>query len=696
MAFYGRDFYGRSKYGGLLQFAMVIDPFEAEAQGFDTVSLTWNEPGGTWSGFRIVRSTAGFPITVDDGEVILDFPPGYLGPTGGAFLDTNRQGGWHYYTAFLWDTGASVWERTASVDVMVPYDFGGTDKVWDALPDYYKQVFDSSADFNQQTYRVNPSIYLNNQQAAPNLQLANYLGVFGWTLDLLRSQAEQVLDGYDVSLVHVNRLALLASQFGADVEESASPSANRSLVRNLSALYLKRGTLDGIRELLSLVTGWDLDVTMGPNIMLSEDQTNFVNPEPQMWDETVKYQVGDWVRYLNNIFEARTTAYGAAQGPPITRVTNTWWDADKFVEPLETYWDPTLAKFVTVPTAGDIGSWQIQGPAGFISGATFIGQGFTDPEDGSINYVNALAFKNTTGTNNADFTLRSVPRYSTSLTSWTRRLVIESGVPVPIPRKQWDPTVRYRAGDMVMYLGSPYDAIGTSTGIVPSDTTAWRRLGYDNRVRMCLSWWSHGPGNGTPGTGGLRENAVVTQFDENGDMIIDTVTDPASYANTFFDTFNDTTVTLTTGRVAAKGTWSANNSGTWGIARDVNGGYAFPPTTGRSYQLAPATVADAKIGITYRYVPAGTRLMGIVFRWSDASNFWIATQTGVFKVVAGAALANPASGAYSYSSFVNGDRMRVELSGTSIKVFKNNVQQGAGATDAFNQTANRHGVQVEA
>lgn len=698
MAIYGRDYYGRTKYGANIQAEMAVDPFRGKAEGFDAVSLTWSEPGGTWAGFRLLRSTSGYPIIEDDGTLLLEFPVGYSGNTGKRFLDSDLQGGWYYYSIFLYNTGPAVWERAATVDVLVPYDYSSTDKLWDTIPDFYKQVLDDTAGLNQQKYRINPVIYIDNQQAAPNLILSKFLSVLGYGFDLIRTQVESVLDGYDIEAMHTNRLALLAEQFGTGVEESAPAHVNRNMVRNLGVMYRQRGTLDGIREMVSMVTGWDVDVTNGPNLMLSEDQANFINPEPQLWDPTIKYRAGDRVRsglYLYQAVDQGGGAgpYGNSQAPNPTWTDNAYWNASVFVEPLPLTTGNDRGLIARSDT-GDVSTWQIEGPSGFVSGGTYIGAASTDPEDGSINYTNSLGFSNQTATASADFTLRSIPRRATDLSSWSRRLVIENGIPVPAVGLVWDAVTRYRAGQIVKYKGARYKALGTVTGTLPSDTTKWQRMSYDDRPRLTLSWFTHGPRSGTVGTGGRRQHPVITEFDGTGNLIKETLCNPASYANIFFDPFNDVG-TLTSGRVAAKGTWSANNLGTWAVNRDDNGGYAYPPATGRSYQLAPATTADGNVAVTYRYVPGSGRLMGVVFRWSDANNFWIATQTGVYKVVAGAARANPASGALTYATFVDGDRMRVELNGNTIKVYKNGALLGT-ATDSFNSTATRHGVEVEA
>jgi hypothetical protein len=271
-------------------------------------------------------------------------------------------------------------------------------------------------------------------------------------------------------------------------------------------------------------------------------------------------------------------------------------------------------------------------------------------------------------------------------------LVIESGIPVPYVYKFYTPGQRYRSGDMVMFNGSPYEALG-NTDSDPSDVTSWKRLGYDDRVRLCLSYYTHSSDTGTPGTGGRVNHPYILQFDGSGDFIMETVCNPTAYSNIFYDPFN-VSGALTPGRVAAKGgVWSTDVLGAdWSQAAMDVGGFVYPPT-GRAYQLAPVGMANGNVGVTYRSV--GSRTMGVIFRWSNASNFWIATQTGLFKVVAGASLANPASGALSWPTFVDGDRMTVTLNGNSITVSKNGTPLGT-ATDSFNAIATRHGVEAEA
>lgn len=682
MAIYGRDFYGRSYYGGPELIPFSVDPFTAQPTGFDSVLLSWGEPGGDWGGFRLVRSKMGTPVTEGDGDVLVDIPVGYDGQSPGYYTDSGLPGGWYYYAIFIYDNLPQNWVRIGTVDALVPHDYSSTDKMWDLLPEYYKEVKDPGAGFSQTRFRINPAIYYNNQDVVPNDQLVTFLHVFGWATDILRSQAEHTLDGYDVDRVHMSRLALVAQQFGADIERTVPAASNRSLVRNLGWLYRKRGTLDGIRELVSLVSGWECDVVIGPNLMLSEDQADFRSPDPQVWDPSVRYVLNDRVQYGSYLFQAKGVAYGVNQAPPVTKTSNAYWDVDRFIE-------PDLNNEVARSDTGDISTWQIKGPGGAQPGWTYIGLATMDPEDNTLQHTNSLAFKNTSATNGANFIVRSVPRLVSDFANWDKQLVIESGIPVPRALEDWDSTVRYRAGDMVLYLGSPYQALGT-TSAIPTDTTAWSRLGYDDRVRLCLSYFTHGPFNGTVGTGGLPIDSYLVQFDQNGDELFEGVLVSSLFTNVMYDPFG-TSGDLNTAsqRTPAVGSgWSTLGSGTWVRGVDSTGGYVGPPTSGRSYQVTNALVTDMTVGATYKAI--GTRLMGVIARFSDASNYWIATQTGLYKYVAGVRSAAQ----QTWLPFVVGDRISVSCVGNAITVFKNGNAVGA-VSDAFNNTATRFGVGIE-
>ncbi len=489
----------------------VIDPFVASSLGYDTVNLTWTPPLPTnWSGYRIVRSRSGFPTTVTDGVVAHEVIGGSWATHTG-YANVDLPGGWHYYTFFLRTADGATWVRVATTDVLVPYDFATTDKLWDTIPEYYKHIRDDSADQSIKNLRINPELYLSNDYTAPNLLLSSFLHLFGIGLDHVRTQIEDVVTGYGSNDVHISRLNLLAKQFGRDLEQAVPAYANRTVVRNLAYLYRKRGTLDGIAELATMTTGYDVEVTLGPNMMLNEDQAALANPEYAKWDAARYYTPGIRVEYGSYIFQNVVASSGQAQAPANSGVNNTWWNA--IAVPVN---DRTNARVDT----GDVSTWQYNlNPGGVISGKTNIGVGVVDPQDALMFQTNALVLERTDANGATNITAMSVPTVAAAGQSInTKRQVLEAGIPLPVETTHVVGQV-YVAGDLVRYNTFVYEAL-VDTSALPTVTTDWKRVSNANVApRQRLSVYAHGPFSGTAGTGARAVTLVVNQYDAEGAFI---------------------------------------------------------------------------------------------------------------------------------------------------------------------------------
>ena len=114
-------------------------------------------------------------------------------------------------------------------------------------------------------------------------------------------------------------------------------------------------------------------MSIGPNMLLSEDQSAFVNPAVLDWDPTVKYVAGQVVRSGNYEFRAVTTALGYAQSPPITATSNATWEYVGY---------PRMTTALNRPDTGDVSTWQVrlsgQPGNGAVSGLTKVAVGATD------------------------------------------------------------------------------------------------------------------------------------------------------------------------------------------------------------------------------------------------------------------------------------------------------------------------------
>jgi hypothetical protein len=662
--------------------ARNVEPFTTSVLGYDTVVLSWTSPAvGSWLGIQIVRSRSGFPRTPDDGLSVLTFEQPGWNETN-SFTLTGLVGGYHYFSLFLKD--AFGWQRVSEADALVPYDYSSTDRMWDTLPEYYRVVRDDTADISKVNLRINPDLYdgvAGGEQ--PNLLLSAFISLFGWGFDLLRTQAEYLANGYDPLVIHSSRLRLLSEQFGHTLETSVPAHVNRTIVRNLATLYRKRGTLDGIHDMIAAVSGWEVEVSLGPNMLLSEDQSGHVNPVVPTWDPTVKY-LGGWpVKYGDYVFEAKSGG-SLNQTPPATGTSNAYWNY---------YASPITALGVRRADTFDINTWQVRlATGGATQGLTYQMVGAQDIT-GTKRHTNAL--RTHTNTAQAWYEVESIPFLTTPARS-AQASVLEAGIPIPRPA-QWRADRVYRAGEFAIYKGAAYEALNDVIGVLPTVAADWLRVGADDRIAFTSSMYAHGPFEGTSGTGGKTITPKVYEYDGTGTLARSFEwTSGSAAVLPYFDPFVEDNAFIVGGRVSATGqSWLDDTAGNWPISRDDNGGWVAVGAAGKSHRWFNTSYANPNLAVTWTADPGTTRLVGIVFRRSDTNNFWIATQTGLYKVVAGAARANPASGALTWTKFVAGERMRVFANGSSISVYRNGTLLGT-ATDSFNSTATQHGLGAEA
>lgn len=643
------------------------------------VRLTWKNTDEDWLRLRLIRSTSGYAISETDyarpEDLLLDVAATEPVPTVGGrpgIDDKTARSGWNYYTIWLQRADNGVWARAAIEDVLVPYDFRSDDVLWDRVPDYFKFV--RSRDLTgpvAQDLTGLPMYLENTHDSAPNTHLIWFLRVFGWGFDILRTQIDTTMDAFNPHRTHISRLQALAHQFGANLEPTVPAAANRNLVRNLSLLYRKRGTLEGIRETLALAAGWQTDVYHGPNLMLNRDQADFVHPQISDWDRGTKYVQGDYVLYNGRQFVAKTTSFGAEQRPPDdSTMSNTWWSRDEFLEPLATN---TLTRSDT----GGVSTWQALGPGNSIMDlGTYVSMGAPDPDDVDDRLGNALAFYNTFGST-ADILVRSVPYYIGE-SSFDKGLVAESAIPVPLPTENWRAGKRYRKGDLAYWRGVPFLAQRT-TEQDPS-TSDWRPVGLDKRVRVAMSFYAHGPFNGTAGTGGVPVVPHLVAFDEQGNLLKEVDLGAAAFTNVAYDPLDDVGTTP----VGSK-TWSATGFVT-GYNND--GSFAYPDDSSRARGVVDTGLADGNVAAVFRSI--GVRDIGVVVRWTDDSNYYRADATELVRVQGGASTVLA-----TYPTFLPGDRIRVRMSGGTIEVYKGDTQVASVTGETFNTSATRHGIVVE-
>lgn len=263
MAKYGIPYYGGTKYGDAPKLNYSVEPITLTVLSFSTAFLEWQNPRGSFTRIRLVRSQSGIPETQDDGLVIweeaategtvsrLSFTDGVDNPSQSVFAT-----GKEVFYAFFLFTAANVWVNAGSVAGVIPSDHGMQTTMLNSLPRVYTTV--------EQSPLGEPST---------TSDLANFLDGLSFTfeefstyLDILRP-------------AKVNMPApLLASAFQTYglVEEPNIPTHNQKrLVREAIYMYSRKGTALGLGAYCESLTGYAPTLTVSTNLMLSPQDSTF-------------------------------------------------------------------------------------------------------------------------------------------------------------------------------------------------------------------------------------------------------------------------------------------------------------------------------------------------------------------------------------------------------------------------------------
>jgi hypothetical protein len=286
---YGTDYYGERS---TLQYDTSLVLRE---HNYTTIRVSLTKPpGGNYNRLRIVRSLSGPPVSAyDEGTTIWDSGEQLSGPAvdmkvatalampGYLALDQNlRPGRWAYYSVFVYaventDTNQGEWFRIDTQFILVPTYYNGTQTVWDMLPTILKNSLTGAVD----------------EQYTQNDDLASFMGVFGFRLDILRSLVASTSDIRNANRVAYQLVQPAIEDLGTPFEEALGPEQMRRFLNNQSYFYKKKGTLPGVRGVAIAVTGYASEATVSGNLIWAE---NFSNAN---YDTTPGYQltdVGSW------------------------------------------------------------------------------------------------------------------------------------------------------------------------------------------------------------------------------------------------------------------------------------------------------------------------------------------------------------------------------------------------------------------
>ena len=676
---YGQAHYGLSTYGYVVAPNFRVDPFTAKSIDYANILVQWTQPQGNILAWRLVKNMNGFPADQDDGQILIDTTTAY---PGNYFIDNSViPGRFHYYSFYvLLNFGGNTWLRSGSTACLANKNYQSGQQMFNLMPSFF---------------HVNETgLESNLTSNFPSTQLDFFLLVFGWGFDYLRTQYDTYLHVNDPWFIPVADLYNLAAQLGINVAPDTHPYTLRKAVFNNGIINKQKGTPQGINAELSSLTSYNADLQIGRNIMLSNDQSQFIDPVPLSWSANIAYNIGESVSFGNYTYQCIATG-NRGNSPTGTSASNTWWSAILSVQ---------NAAYLANAVTGNLSTWELlninntNGVAG--ANTLFELLGVANPLN-LVNFQsNSLQGINTSGSTGTLW-LRSISRVAadigvTTSLSVNKFQAMADGIPVPysLPSQAWNTTTRYGTNNIVTFNTQPFIALRASTDIVPPYLAAgttnleWAPLSWDQRYRICVSGYVNGS------TTAENVFPFIELYDSQGRFINQlfsrnqtpgSVTFPNQFA---YDSFVVGAGSSLSGRTSDDGQnqWSTG-SGSYTVSPFANG-CAYPSVPGqRSYNVINIGTANVQVGVTFVTNPQAGQSEGLILRQSNNSNYFRADQTalrvkqaGVFSVL----------GTYS-TAFLPGDRMIAQCNGSTITILRNNVQV-LQVTSTFNQSSTSFGI----
>lgn len=247
MALYGFDFYGTALYGPVSAVDFDASPMAATSLAYGGLRVTWSTPSGDWDRIRLVRNSYGSPDFEVDGEILFDRSAVESGLT--EYLDTALSPGrFFYYAIFVRTTENPRWIRAGTAFGLTIFDHAYGAKMTAMIP-----------------------LWLQEQDSVRNNVLSRFLSIFGATFDFVRSEMESLRWVRRPELVSGNLLPLLAEMYGVPHEPALGMRRQRVWVQNSVFLAKTKGTLPGVTAFASTVSGYDVEVRPGPNLLKGTD-----------------------------------------------------------------------------------------------------------------------------------------------------------------------------------------------------------------------------------------------------------------------------------------------------------------------------------------------------------------------------------------------------------------------------------------
>lgn len=752
---YGVDIYGLATYGYSQPADYSVAPFVAQQTNYGEVTLTWASPNMTaWKLMHLVRSVYGYPSTSTDGILLQEITPGNMVRT---YDDPGLTPGTiYYYTMFIsleaptWNSGStynlnsqvlynglywssiqnsntnhtpaagsSFWSASSYIPSWLPAGYTATLALGNQ--GYTSLLYDRTP----QPYKIVTSDTFGNT-AVDNKSLRNYLSLFGFGLDTLKASYDSYLNLNDPDTVSATSLDILGRQLGISTNYLSTPQQRRQRVKNAAVNYRMKGQTQSLHNLIAEVTGWDSDITYGPNMFNSPDQTNFPHPMYDLWDQNSTYFVNNLVQFNGYNYKNILQSKGLAQAPTGLNSSNTWWSVQ--VQNLDTTVNLN-------PRTGAYSTWSLNPLAGTTVTVPGVLTGLPSPTDATVHNYAALSAVQTaqflTGAyEQFSESALSTPNYSsgtnyvinnyvlgadgyyykavkpsgpgtpygavtpgTDNTFWKPFYYTTSDNPniikdgIPIPQKPiWSAPTQYFKNDVVQYNGIIYIANIDNINNPPTgyyySNTPWAFIDVEQTTLVASSYAGRISTSGT----NASFTDVLYFYDKDGNLINNSASTYSGYNigvlgvvarfiqdhTSLGGTTEASLVNAVSESVLTGSTWTTTPA-TTGIWRASYGmasvDQTLAGTTTYVYTLITPTGSanPGRVGVTFLtdYQDSGHKTHGLIFGYTNSTNFFYATRTTFYSVVAGVETALA-----TWTRLKDGDRMIIDINAAATSVYK--------------------------
>ena len=240
---------------------------EATAVAYGVISVAWgaNLPSEDLSSTPIatsailVYSSAGPPATVSSGDVLAE------SSTDFAYEHTGLEGGrWAYYTLFIKyesTTADPYYEPVASVEVLVPYNYGSTALLWRRVPQYYREADTRIGDY------LDPASEFATTELG-GLPVGNkvgplyrFLSIFGFEMDRVRTIIDYLMISKDPAEANSETLDAVANTVGLGFSSNIINTERlRAILDDIGYLRRGKGTVDGVANYGRAFSGSEIEV----------------------------------------------------------------------------------------------------------------------------------------------------------------------------------------------------------------------------------------------------------------------------------------------------------------------------------------------------------------------------------------------------------------------------------------------------